>query len=107
MSNLFTPATREKAKLRMALQGVSGGGKTLSALYLAFGMTGDWSKVALIDTEHERAKEYATRSDLPTPTGAFLYAHLAHRCRSRWPGRRSHCGQPFPRLEWRGRCAGI
>ncbi len=76
MSNLFEPVTREKAKLRMALQGVSGGGKTLSALYIAYGMTGDWGKVALIDTEHERAREYANRSDLPTPTGTFLYAHL-------------------------------
>lgn len=73
---LFEPVTREKAKLRMALQGVSGGGKTLSALYIAYGMTGDWGKVALIDTEHERAREYANRSDLPTPTGPFLYAHM-------------------------------
>lgn len=76
MSNLFNPVTREKAKLRMALQGVSGGGKTLSALYIAYGMTGDWGKVALIDTEHERAREYADRSDLPTPTGTFLYAPM-------------------------------
>ena len=76
MSNLFEPVAREKAKLRMALQGVSGGGKTLSALYIAYGMTGDWGKIALIDTEHERAREYANRSDLPTPTGTFLYAPM-------------------------------
>ena len=73
---LFEPVTRQKAKLRMALQGVSGGGKTLSALYIAYGMTGDWGKVALIDTEHERAREYANRRELPTPTGAFLYAPM-------------------------------
>lgn len=73
---LFEPVAREKAKLRMAVQGVSGGGKTLGALYIAYGMTGDWGKIALIDTEHERAREYANRSDLPTPTGTFLYAHL-------------------------------
>lgn len=76
MSSLFAPVAREKAKLRMALQGVSGGGKTLSALYIAYGMTGDWAKIALIDTEHERAREYASRSDLPTPTGIFLYAAM-------------------------------
>ena len=70
--NLFAPAARQKTKLRMALQGVSGGGKTLSALYIAYGMTGDWGKVALIDTEHDRALEYAARSDLPIPTGQFL-----------------------------------
>ena len=69
---MFEQVTRKKAKLRMALMGVSGAGKTLSALYIAYGITGDWSKVALIDTEHERARFYADRSDLGT--GRFLYA---------------------------------
>lgn len=70
--SLFEQVTRKKAKLRLALTGVSGGGKTLGALYIAYGMTGDWGKVALIDTEHERARFYADRSDLGT--GSFLYA---------------------------------
>ena len=34
-----TRATREKSKLRIALAGVSGGGKTLGALLLASGLT--------------------------------------------------------------------
>lgn len=69
---MFEKVTRKKAKLRLALTGVSGAGKTLSALLIAGGMTGgDWSKVALIDTEHERARFYANRSDLGT--GEFLY----------------------------------
>ncbi len=72
--SIFTPVTREKAKLRLALTGVSGAGKTLGALYIAFDITGDWSKIALIDTEHERAKFYASRSDLGT--GQFLWAAL-------------------------------
>ena len=69
---MFEKVTRKKAKLRLALTGVSGAGKTLSALYIAYGITGDWSKIALIDTEHERARFYADRSDLGT--GEFLYA---------------------------------
>lgn len=69
---MFEQVTRKKAKLRLALTGVSGAGKTLSALYIAYGMTGDWGKIALIDTEHERARFYADRSDLGT--GRFLYA---------------------------------
>ena len=73
--SMFEQVTRKKAKLRMALTGVSGGGKTLGALFIAYGMTGDWSKVALIDTEHERARFYADRSDLGT--GSFLYAPFA------------------------------
>ena len=68
----FEKVTRRRAKLRMALIGVSGAGKTLGALYIAYGITGDWSKIALIDTEHERARFYASRSDLDT--GEFLYA---------------------------------
>ena len=58
----------------MALTGVSGAGKTLGALYIAYGLTGDWSKIAVIDTEHERARMYANRTDLGT--GKFLYCPL-------------------------------
>lgn len=72
---LFEPVTRQKAKLRLALTGVSGAGKTLGALYIAYGLTKDWAKIALIDTEHERGRFYASRSDLNT--GEFLYASLA------------------------------
>lgn len=71
---VFEKATRKKAKLRMALTGVSGSGKTLGALYIAYGITGDWGKVAIIDTEHERAQFYAGRSDLGI--GEFLFAPL-------------------------------
>jgi len=70
----FQKATREKSKLRLALAGPSGAGKTLSALLLAYGITNDWSKIALIDTEHGRAKFYADRSDLGT--GEFLYQEM-------------------------------
>ena len=62
----FSKVVREKAKLRMALTGVTGGGKTLGALYIAYGITGDWSKIAIVDTEHERARFYANRTDLGT-----------------------------------------
>lgn len=71
---LFEIAKREKSKARIALTGPSGSGKTLSALYLAYGFTGDWNKIALIDTEHERGRFYAGRDDLKT--GTFLYASL-------------------------------
>jgi len=52
-------ATRQKAKLRIGLSGTSGSGKTYSALQLAYGMTNDWGKVALIDTENGSADLYA------------------------------------------------
>lgn len=72
---LFSEVVRHKAKLRLALTGVSGSGKTLGALYIAYGLTGDWSKIALIDTEHDRAKFYANRSDLNT--GVFQHATMS------------------------------
>lgn len=74
MNNLFQPVERRQAKLRLALTGVSGSGKTLGALFVAYGITHDWGKIALIDTEHERARFYADREDLGT--GTFLYAPL-------------------------------
>lgn len=71
----ITLATREKSKLRIALAGVSGGGKTLGALLLAAGLTGgDFSKVCLIDTEHRRGLLYANRSDLGI--GQFYHIEL-------------------------------
>lgn len=72
----FQQVTRYKSKLRLALTGVSGAGKTLGALMIAQGLTdGDWSKVALIDTEHERARMYANRAEFGI--GTFLYAPMA------------------------------
>lgn len=70
----FSVATRAKSKARIAVVGPSGAGKTLSSLYLGYGISGDWNKVALIDTEHERGRFYADRTDLKT--GKFLYAPL-------------------------------
>ena len=52
-------ASRQRAKIKMALQGPSGSGKTFSALFLAFGLCGDWSKIAIVDTENYSAELYA------------------------------------------------
>ncbi len=71
---IFEEVTRKKSKARIALVGPSGAGKTLSALLMAFGITDDWKKVALIDTEHERGRFYAERTDFNI--GKFLYAPL-------------------------------
>lgn len=52
-------AERKKAKIRAGLQGPSGSGKTYSALLMAYGMTNDWNKIVLIDTENGSADLYA------------------------------------------------
>lgn len=57
---MFRKASKKSCKLRLALFGVSGGGKTYSSLLLAKGLGG---RVALIDTEHNSASKYADRFD--------------------------------------------
>lgn len=52
-------ATRKKAKIRLGLSAVSGGGKTYSAILIAKGLSGDLSKVGIIDTENGSADLYA------------------------------------------------
>lgn len=58
MSFNLSEAKRSKAKLRLAIDGPSGSGKTYSALLVAYGLCGDWSKIAVIDTERESANLY-------------------------------------------------
>ncbi|MCM1007944.1 MAG: ATP-binding protein [Ruminococcus flavefaciens] len=70
----FQKVQRKSAKMRVALAGPSGAGKTLSALYLAYGVTQNWEKIALIDTEHGRGQFYGNRSDLEV--GEYLYQEL-------------------------------
>ena len=50
---------RHNVKLRLGISGASGFGKTYSALQLAYGMTEDWSKIAVIDTENASASLYS------------------------------------------------
>lgn len=50
---------RHNVKLRLGISGASGFGKTYSALQLAYGMTQDWSKIAVIDTENSSASLYS------------------------------------------------
>jgi len=52
-------AERKQAKIKLGLQGPSGSGKTFSSLLLASGLTNDWSKIAVIDTENHSADLYA------------------------------------------------
>jgi len=52
-------SSRTQARIKLALQGCSGSGKTYSALLLAFGLTSNWSKIAVIDSENCSSDLYA------------------------------------------------
>jgi hypothetical protein len=56
----FRKATKEQSKLRLAVFGPSGAGKTYTALRLATGLGG---RIAFIDTERGSANKYADRFD--------------------------------------------
>ncbi len=56
---MFRKAQRKQAKLKIGLSAPSGAGKTYSALLMAYGMCGDWEKVAVIDTENGSAELYS------------------------------------------------
>lgn len=59
-------AARKQVKLKVGFNGPSGSGKTMSALLFAYGITGDWNKIALIDTENESASLYSHLGDFQT-----------------------------------------
>lgn len=76
---------RKQVKLRLGLSGASGFGKTKSALLLAYGMTGDWSKIAVIDTENSSASLYSDLGnfnvlDLSAPYSPERYIQAIELC---------------------------
>ena len=69
-------AERRKAKLRLALMGPTGSGKTMSALRVAFGIGG---KVGIIDTENGSADLYADAGDYDVITLEKPYTVASYR----------------------------
>jgi hypothetical protein len=69
-------AERRKARLRLALMGPTGSGKTMSALRLAFGIGG---KVGIIDTENGSADLYADAGDYDVITLEKPYTVASYR----------------------------
>jgi len=70
-------ASRKKAKLRLGICAPAGCGKTMGALLLAFGITGDWGKIGFIDTETGSGELYVgvtvDTSDGPITIGEYNY----------------------------------
>jgi hypothetical protein len=78
-------ATRKTVKLRLNLSAPSGAGKTMSALRLAFGLVGEWEKIAVIDTENKSASLYAHMGpfqvlDLEPPFSPERYMQALDAC---------------------------
>ena len=59
-------ASRKKVKIKMNIASPSGFGKTYSSLLLAYGITGNWEKIAVIDTENDSASLYSNLGPFKT-----------------------------------------
>lgn len=60
-SSPFRKAEKRAVKLRAAIDGPTGAGKTISALKIARGLVGPKGRIALIDTEHGTAEKFYAR----------------------------------------------
>lgn len=59
----FRKAERKQVKLKIGISAPSGAGKTYSSLLIAHGICGDWSKIAVIDTENGSGELYSDLGD--------------------------------------------
>lgn len=66
MSLQLKKAQKKQVKLKIGLSGASGFGKTYSALLMAYGICGDWSRIAVIDSENDSACLYSDLGDYST-----------------------------------------
>ena len=80
----FTKAARKRAKLRLAISGVAGSGKTTAALEIATGLLGkSGGRIAVLDTEKGSASLYATSyeydvMELDAPYTPERYIEVIH-----------------------------
>lgn len=63
---ILQKATRKKSFMRLNLSAPSGAGKTYSALLMAKGLVGEWSRIAVIDTENGSASLYSHLGEFNT-----------------------------------------
>lgn len=72
------PVTRDCVKIVLGLAGTSGGGKTFSALQLAYGLAAkDPSKIGFLDTENRRGSLYSHIFDEGEKKRPFLIGDLS------------------------------
>lgn len=74
-------AERKRVKLKLALSSPSGGGKSLSSLFIAYGLLKKlhpdwdderiWESIAVVDTENESASQYADCEKAGIYVGTF------------------------------------
>lgn len=56
---MIVDAERQKVKMKMNIGAPTGFGKTTGALLVAYGITGDWGKIVVVDSENKSASFYS------------------------------------------------
>lgn len=75
---MFRPAERKRAFLKIGIFGPAGSGKTASSLLIAYGITKDWSKIGLVDTENGSGELYAGATIGGVTIGQYQVARISH-----------------------------
>jgi hypothetical protein len=70
-------ASRQKAKLRLGISAPSGAGKTLGSLLLAYGITHDWDRIGIIDTEEGSGELYVGVQKHGITIGEYQYIRIS------------------------------
>lgn len=77
---VFEPAVREEIAFKCTLSGPAGSGKTLGALFLAYGIVKNWSEIAFADTENGSGRQYAGQTiggvSIPSGPSSFMHCDL-------------------------------
>jgi hypothetical protein len=86
MALILKKAERKKAKLKLGMSAPSGGGKTLGALLIAFGLMKEkypklpdsklWEKIAILDSENGSGELYANAEKAGVMIGEYLAVTL-------------------------------
>ena len=70
-------ASKKQLKIKIALNGSSGSGKTAGALLIAYGICNDWEKICVIDAENRSSELYVGMKFGETIVGDFNTIQLA------------------------------
>jgi len=73
---MFQDAQKSQTYMRLGLTGPSGSGKTMSALLIAYGLAGDWSKIGLVCTEGGSGALYANYNRGGVQIGIYKFLKL-------------------------------
>lgn len=74
---VIADAAREMAYIKLLISSPAGGGKTMGSLLMAYGLTNNWSKILIIDTENKSGSLYVGSKVDDVKIGKYKTIQLA------------------------------